>query len=144
MPEDLKLSQISSSQLPPPFRGLHSPGVRKHCQITFACYFRKSSITNRGNRLTGPVVRPEYGMMGINELMCCERAVGVLLIVVVTVLLLPVLLPTCFVGVLLVFFSSSLYFCCCRCRCHRDWQCWGWCCCCCCAVVTANCYCCGC
>ena len=44
MPEDLKLSQIGSSQLPPPFRGLHSPGVRKHCQIVFACYFRKSSI----------------------------------------------------------------------------------------------------
>ena len=45
MPEDLKLSQIGSSQLPPPFRGLHSPGVRKHCQIIFACYFGKSSIT---------------------------------------------------------------------------------------------------
>ena len=44
MPEDLKLSQIGSSQLPPSFRGLHSPGVRKHCQIIFACYFRKSSI----------------------------------------------------------------------------------------------------
>ena len=44
MPEDLKLSQIGSSQLPPPFRGLHSPGLRKHCQIIFACYFRKSSI----------------------------------------------------------------------------------------------------
>ena len=44
MPEDLKLSQIGSFQLPPPFRGLHSPGVRKHCQIIFACYFRKSSI----------------------------------------------------------------------------------------------------
>ena len=44
MPEDLKLSQIGSSQLPLPFRGLHSPGVRKHCQIIFACYFRKSSI----------------------------------------------------------------------------------------------------
>ena len=44
MPEDLKLSQISSFQLPPPFRGLHSPGVRKHCQIVFACYFRKLSI----------------------------------------------------------------------------------------------------
>ena len=46
MPEDLKLSQIGSSQLPPPFRGLHSPGVRKHCQIIFACYFWKSSITS--------------------------------------------------------------------------------------------------
>ena len=44
MPEDLKVSQISSSLLPPPFRGLHSPGVRKHCQIIFACYFRKLSI----------------------------------------------------------------------------------------------------
>ena len=44
MPEDLKLPQIGSSQLPTPFRGLHSPGVRKHCQIIFACYFRKSSI----------------------------------------------------------------------------------------------------
>ena len=44
MPEDLKLLQIGSSQLPPPFRGLHSPRVRKHCQIIFACYFRKSSI----------------------------------------------------------------------------------------------------
>ena len=47
MPEDLKLSQIGCSQLLPPFRGLHSPGVRKHCQIIFACYFRKSSI--KGN-----------------------------------------------------------------------------------------------
>ena len=45
MPEDLKVSQIGSSPLPPPFRGLHSPGVRKHCQIVFACYFRKSSIS---------------------------------------------------------------------------------------------------
>ena len=44
MPEDLKLSQIGSSPLPPPFRGLHSPRVRKHCQIIYACYFRKSSI----------------------------------------------------------------------------------------------------
>ena len=40
MPEDLKVSQIGYSLLPPPFRGLHSPGVRKHCQIIF----RKSSI----------------------------------------------------------------------------------------------------
>ena len=51
MPEDLKLLQIGSSQLPPPFRGLHSPGVRKHCQIIFACYFRKSSIINEGGQL---------------------------------------------------------------------------------------------
>ena len=44
MPEDLKLLQIGSFQLPPPFRGLHSPGVRKHFQIIFASYFRKSPI----------------------------------------------------------------------------------------------------
>ena len=44
MPEDLKLSQIGSSQLPLRFRGLDSPGVRKHCQSIFACYFRKSFI----------------------------------------------------------------------------------------------------
>ena len=50
MPEDLKLSQIGSSQLPPPFRGLHSPGVRKHCQIIFACYIRKSSIPKLGQK----------------------------------------------------------------------------------------------
>ena len=47
MPEDLKLSQVGSSQLPPPFRGLHFPGVRKHCQIIFACYFRKLSISSK-------------------------------------------------------------------------------------------------
>ena len=34
MPEDLKLSQIGSSQLPPPFTGgLHSPGVRNLCLL---------------------------------------------------------------------------------------------------------------
>ena len=58
MPEDLKLSQIGSSQLPRPFRGLHSPGVRKHCQIIFACYFRKSSIRS-GHR--GSWVENETG-----------------------------------------------------------------------------------
>ena len=47
MPEDLKPSQIGSSQLPPPFRGIHSPGVRKHCQIIFACYFGKSSVSQQ-------------------------------------------------------------------------------------------------
>ena len=52
MPEDLKLSQIGSSQLPPPFRGFQSPRVRKHCQIIFACYFQKSSIRNQ--RCTEP------------------------------------------------------------------------------------------
>ena len=46
MPEDLKLSQIGYPPQPPPSRGLHSPGVRKHCQMIFACYFRKSSIPN--------------------------------------------------------------------------------------------------
>ena len=44
MLEYLKLSQIGSSPLPLPFMGLHSPGVRKHCQIIFACYLQKSSI----------------------------------------------------------------------------------------------------
>ena len=44
MPEDLKVSQIGSSPLPPPFRGLHSPRVKKHCQIIFACYFWKLFI----------------------------------------------------------------------------------------------------
>jgi len=34
-------------QAPPPFRGLHSPGVRQHCQIIFACLLRKSSIQTR-------------------------------------------------------------------------------------------------
>ena len=51
MPEVLKGSQIGSSPLPPPFRGLHSPGVRKHCQIIFACYFRKSSINGPVNHI---------------------------------------------------------------------------------------------
>ena len=55
MPEDRKLSQIGSSPLPPPFRGLHSPGVRKHCQIIFACYFRKSSIDSRVYLLTNSI-----------------------------------------------------------------------------------------
>ena len=52
MPEDLKLSQIGSAPLPLPFGGLHSPGVRKHCQIMFACYFRKSSIVIKRYSLT--------------------------------------------------------------------------------------------
>ena len=50
MPGDLKLSQIGYSPLPPPFRGLHSPGVRKRCQIIFACYFWKSSIGENSGR----------------------------------------------------------------------------------------------
>ena len=58
MPEDLKLSQIGSSQLPPPFRGLHS----KHCQIIFACYFRKSSI------MGSPFLTPSpHGLCGCKE-----------------------------------------------------------------------------
>ena len=61
MPEDLKLSQIGSSQLPPPFRGLHSPGVRKHCQIIFGCYFWKSSICGRTLYLHAYQVRVTVG-----------------------------------------------------------------------------------
>ena len=34
MPKDLKLSQIGSSQLPPPFRRLHSPGVKKTVKLS--------------------------------------------------------------------------------------------------------------
>ena len=47
MPGDLKLSQIGYSPLPPPFREFHSPGIRKHCQIIFACYFRKLSVRKK-------------------------------------------------------------------------------------------------
>ena len=39
MPEDLKPSQIGSFPLSPPFRGLHSPGVRKHCQVYLRLLF---------------------------------------------------------------------------------------------------------
>ena len=61
MPEDLKLSQIGSSQLPPPFRWLHSPGVRKHRQIIFACYFRKSSINTIKIQLNpSPAILPQF------------------------------------------------------------------------------------
>ena len=42
MPEDLKVSQIGSSPLPP--SGDFTLPVRKHCQIIFACYFQKLSI----------------------------------------------------------------------------------------------------
>ena len=62
MPEDLKLSQIGSSQLPPPFRGLHSTGVRKHCQIIFACYFRNSSIHSCKNSDVSNIV-PTHTML---------------------------------------------------------------------------------
>ena len=34
MPEDLKLSQICSSQLPRPFRGLHYPGVENTVKLS--------------------------------------------------------------------------------------------------------------
>ena len=72
MPEDLKLSQISSSPLPPPFKGLHSPGVRKHCEINFACNFRESSIRyicglSAPFRLSSshlPVPKSLYGLCG--------------------------------------------------------------------------------
>ena len=74
MPEDLKLSQIGSSQLPPPFRGFHSPRVRKHCQIIFACYFRKSSIKNRLNvplsihRLYGMILQRREAILMFHQL----------------------------------------------------------------------------
>ena len=45
MPDDLKVSQIGSSPLPPPFRGLHSPGVKKKKLSNYLrLLFRKSSI----------------------------------------------------------------------------------------------------
>ena len=56
MPKDLNPSLIGSSQLPPPFRGIHSPGVRKHCQIIFACYFRKSCIVGYGTEQANSMV----------------------------------------------------------------------------------------
>ena len=63
MPEDLKVSQIGSSPLPPPFRGLQSPGDRKHCQIIFACYFRKSS-----NRTYMPPTAPmQWGKFHVSS-----------------------------------------------------------------------------
>ena len=60
MPEDLKVSQIGSSPLPPPFRGLLSPGVRKHGQIIFARYFRKSSIEETDGTTIGGVRETRY------------------------------------------------------------------------------------
>ena len=45
MPEDLKLSQIGSSQLPPPFRGLHSPGFP---EIVYCAYVLLLSKGGRG------------------------------------------------------------------------------------------------
>ena len=45
MPEDLKtVADRLFSAAALHSGGLHSPGVRKHCQIIFACYFRKYSI----------------------------------------------------------------------------------------------------
>ena len=64
MPEDLKVSQIVSSPLPPPFRGLHSLGVRKYCQIIFACYFRKRLLGTRvddWNLITAIDCEPDPG-----------------------------------------------------------------------------------
>ena len=65
MPEDLKLWQIGSSQLPPPFRGLHSPGLRKHCQIIFAVI--------SGNRLLTCCVGHEHIVLCLcsYQLICC-------------------------------------------------------------------------
>ena len=54
MPEDLKLSQIGSSPLPPSFRGLHSPGVRKHCQRLFstAAFIQGTSLSRSTKTLS--------------------------------------------------------------------------------------------
>ena len=90
MPEDLKVSQISSSPLPPPFRGLHSPGVRKHCQIIFTCYFWKSSVKtvvsamhkfsqpngipgNRGSRVSSLVVAAAAGLSSACDVFVLTR-----------------------------------------------------------------------
>ena len=84
MPEDLKVSQIGSSQLPTPFRGLHSPGVRKHCQIIFACDFRKSSIGNITEGALDPYLRQvwvlvtlvyEHVLVGVTGLRACMASV---------------------------------------------------------------------
>ena len=78
MPEDLKLSQIDSSQLLPPFRGLHSPGVRKHCQIIFACYFRKSSVSGgqklpRAGGVPNVVLAMADGLFGLYWSECADE-----------------------------------------------------------------------
>ena len=78
MPEDLKLSQIDSSQLLPPFRGLHSPAVRKHCQIIFACYFRKSSVSGgqklpRAGGVPSVVLTMADGLFGLYGSECADE-----------------------------------------------------------------------
>ena len=73
MPEDVKLSQIGSSQLPPPFRGLHSPGLRKHCQIIFACYFRKSSIDRIASNMK---CREASNVLSFYRYICVRACVG--------------------------------------------------------------------
>ena len=57
MPEGLILSQTNAFRQPgfsnpclkwcPTLRGLHSPGVRKRCQMILSCYFWKSSILQK-------------------------------------------------------------------------------------------------
>ena len=55
MPEDLKLSQIDSSQQPPPFRELYSPGVRNTVKLFLPVIFRKSSI-ERAHRVGKAII----------------------------------------------------------------------------------------
>ena len=71
MPEVLKVSQIGFSPLLPPFRGLDSPGVRKHSQIIFACYFRKSSILRQAQQ--GAVTCTTCTQNGENPSRCSTR-----------------------------------------------------------------------
>ena len=53
MPEDLKLSQIGSFPLPPPFTGRHSPGVRR-CRL----HLRDFTLPEYENtvKLSSPVI----------------------------------------------------------------------------------------
>ena len=74
MPDDLKVSQIGSSPLPLPFRGLHSPGVRKHCQIILACYFSKLSVTALRTRLPPPTFRHPWLQQLVGVLAVIESA----------------------------------------------------------------------
>ena len=67
MPEDLKLSQIDSSQpLPPPFGGLHSTGVRRHCQLSLPVI--------SGNRLLGGPLSLFYVFRVATLRMCDPRS----------------------------------------------------------------------
>ena len=84
MPADLKLPQIGSSQLPTPFRGLHSPGVRKlsnylcllfpeivylNMEISLACAHSSGAVGE--SRWTSWAVRPNEpsGFRGRKDLL---------------------------------------------------------------------------